>query len=178
MSFSVRLLPAIARCLSIRYWTGLGRALNFLAYDGMEIERARIGEGVRLSPMLSIRNGQRITISEGVNIGQWCYLWAGEKSGMIEIGPQALLSPEVFVTASNYDLDAGMGPVMDLPKKEASVRIGANTWLGAKVIVLPGVTIGDGTVVAAGAVVACDLPPGVLAAGVPARVIRSRGARP
>jgi acetyltransferase-like isoleucine patch superfamily enzyme len=154
---------------------GLLRNANFLGYDGAEIGKARIGRGVRLSPRISIRNGSRLSIGAGANIGQDCYLWAGDSAGRIEIGEHALLAPGVFVTASNYDFDAGDGPVMNLPKREADVRIGANTWLGVRVTVLPGVTIGDGTVVAAGAVVVKDLPAGVLAAGVPARVIRARG---
>jgi acetyltransferase-like isoleucine patch superfamily enzyme len=160
------------------FWKGLGRTFNFLGYDGAEIEMAHVGSGVLLSPTTSIRNGCRVTIAAGANIGQWCYLWAGDVSGTILIGEHALLAPGVFVTASNYDIDAGDGPVMNLPKKEADVCIGANTWLGARVVVLPGVTIGCGTVVAAGAVVVNDLPAGVLAAGVPARVIRPRGLRP
>ena len=54
----------------------------------------------------------------------------------------------------------------------ASVRIGRNCWLGAGVVVLPGVTIGDNAVVAAGSVVIRDVPPDTLVAGNPARVIR------
>lgn len=168
----------MSRLVRRSFWINLIRSLNFLAYDCADLEMTSIGRSVKLSPTISVRNGNRITIKDGANIGQWCYLWAGDNSGTIEIGENALLSPGVFVTASNYDFDAGDGPVMDLPKKEANVRIGGNTWLGAKVVVLPGVSIGDGTVVAAGAVVTTDLPAGVLAAGVPARVIRSRGGRP
>jgi acetyltransferase-like isoleucine patch superfamily enzyme len=171
------LSTAVARLFRRRYWTGLLRSANFFAHDGLELDQASIGPGVRLSPTVSVRNGSRLSIAAGANIGQWCYLWAGDIAGKIDIGEHALLAPGVFVTASNYDFDAGLGPVADLPKKEADVRIGANTWLGARVVVLPGVTIGDGTVVAAGAIVAHDLPPGVLAAGVPARVIRARGGR-
>jgi maltose O-acetyltransferase len=55
------------------------------------------------------------------------------------------------------------------------IRIGDNVWLGGGVIVCPGVTIGDDTVVGAGAVVTRDLPAGVVAAGVPARVLREIG---
>ena len=83
----------------------------------------------------------------------------------------------MFLTASNYDFDAGPGPVMDLPKREADIQIGANTWLGAYVVVLAGVTIGEGTIVAAGSVVTRDLPPNCVAAGNPARVVRQRGQR-
>jgi len=53
------------------------------------------------------------------------------------------------------------------------IRVGRGAWLGARVTILPGVTVGAGTVVGAGSVVTADLPPDVLAAGVPARVIRS-----
>ena len=55
--------------------------------------------------------------------------------------------------------------------------VGDNVWLGGGVILCPGVTIGDDTVVGAGAVVTRDLPAGVLAGGVPARVLREIGER-
>src|SRR5437879_6383545 len=61
------------------------------------------------------------------------------------------------------------------PQTEAAapITIGDNVWLGGGVIVCPGVTVGADTVVGAGAVVTEDIPPGVLAAGVPARILRS-----
>lgn len=156
-------------------WRRWGRIVNFLGYDGAEAADITCRGPVRLSPTVSVRNGRRITLGAGAQIGQGCYLWAGNSVGTIEVGDHALFGPEVFVTASNYDVDAGDGPVMRLPKREADVHIGAHTWLGTRVVVLPGVSIGDGTVVAAGAVVTHDLPPGVIAAGVPARVVRKRG---
>lgn len=58
------------------------------------------------------------------------------------------------------------------PPKCAPVSIADNVWIGARVTILKGVTIGDGAVIAAGAVVTRDIPPRVIAAGVPARVIR------
>lgn len=166
---------AVARLAHVRTWRRWARIGNFLGYDGAELDEAALGAGVRISPTVSVRNGRRIRIGAGAQIGQSCYLWAGDSTGRIEIGDHALFAPEVFVTASNYDFDAFDGPVMDAPKREADVWIGANTWLGARVVVLPGASVGDGTIVAAGSVVTGDLPPGVLAAGVPARVIRKRG---
>ena len=53
------------------------------------------------------------------------------------------------------------------------IHIGKNVWLGANVTVLPGVTIGDGSIIAAGAVVTRDVPENMIAAGVPAKVIRA-----
>jgi acetyltransferase-like isoleucine patch superfamily enzyme len=55
---------------------------------------------------------------------------------------------------------------------KAPVRIGNHVWIGARAMVLKGVSIGDGAVIAAGAIVTRDVPPGALAAGVPARVIK------
>ena len=81
------------------------------------------------------------------------------------------------ITCSNYDFDAGPGPVMNLPRREEDVVIGADTWLGVNVVVVAGVTIGDGAIVAASSVVTRDVPPGTLVAGSPARVLRSRGER-
>jgi acetyltransferase-like isoleucine patch superfamily enzyme len=135
-----------------------------------------VGPGARLSPALSIRNPERISIGAGAHIGQWSHLWAGDHAGRITIGDHALLAPEVFLTASDYDFDSSDGPVMDLPKRERDITIGANTWLGAKVVVVAGVTIGEGAIVAAGSVVTKDVPAGAVVGGVPAKVIRQRGA--
>ena len=157
-------------------WLHIGKVVNFFGYDSEGRRSARLGAGVRLSPTTSIRNGSRVSIGAGAHIGQWCCLWAGDHHGSVSIGDHALLAPNVFITASDYDFDAGDGPVMDLPKREADIVIGANTWLGTNVVVVAGVTIGDGAIIAAGSVVTRDIPAGAVAAGVPARVIRQRGA--
>lgn len=156
-------------------YRNFARLANFFGYDVAGQSRITRGAGVRMSPTVSVRNGERISIGAGAHIGQGCYLWAGNSTGRIDIGEHALLAPDVMLTASDYDFDAGPGPVMHLPKREADIRIGANTWLGAKVIVVAGVTIGEGTIVAAGSVVTRDLPANVVAAGVPAKLIRDRG---
>ena len=156
---------------------GWAKLANFFRYDSRELAKAQIGSGVYLSPTVSVRNGSRVSIGAGSHIGQWSCLWAGDSGGRIEIGEHALLAPDVFITASDYDFDAGPGPVMDLPKREGDVRIGSNAWLGAKVVVVAGVTVGDGAIVAAGSVVTRDVPENAVAAGVPAQVIRMRGER-
>ena len=65
------------------------------------------------------------------------------------------------------------GPRRDKWEAASPITIGHNVWLGGGVIVLPGVTIGDNTVVGAGSVVTRDLPPDVVAVGNPARVVRT-----
>ncbi|MCW2540853.1 MAG: acyltransferase [Frankiales bacterium] len=177
MNRQTRARRALSTVANPGTYRSLARLVNFFGYDLAGQSDISVGRGVRMSPTTSVRNGARITIGDGVHIGQWSCLWAGDTTGSIVIGDHALLAPEVFITASDYDMDAGPGPVMDLPKKEADIRIGANTWLGARVVVVAGVTIGDGTIVAAGSVVTKDLPPDCVAGGIPARVIRARGSR-
>ena len=155
-------------------WLHAFRILHFYGYSHVrERRRMRLGPRVRIAPNISIRNGERITVGADAHLGERCSLWAGDRVGRITVGEHALVGPDVYVTASNYCTDRP-GPMVDHPKQEQDVHIGAFTWLGRGVIVLPGVTIGDGTIVAAGSVVNRDLPPDVIAGGMPARILRSR----
>ena len=89
----------------------------------------------------------------------------------IRIGDDVQMGPYVQLLTPTHPLE----PEPRRAKWEAAepIAIGDNAWLGGGVVVGPGVTIGSDTVVGAGAVVTSDLPPGVLAVGVPARVVRS-----
>ncbi|MCZ2813425.1 acyltransferase [Modestobacter sp. VKM Ac-2979] len=154
-----------------RTWLKILRVLHFYYYSNVsQVPKMDLGRRVSMAPNVSIRNGERISIGEGSHIGERSLLWAGDYRGQITIGAKALFGPGVMVTASNYEIPAGQ-PVMNQPKVEGSITIGANVWLGAYVVVTAGVTIGDGAVVAAGAVVTKDLPVDCIAAGVPAKVI-------
>jgi acetyltransferase-like isoleucine patch superfamily enzyme len=169
-----RLLAALARVLSPRMLLHIGKLVNFYSYAHIEPRRRlTAGPGLRMAPNASLRNGERITLGREVHVGERSCLWAGDSSGRITLGDNALLGPEVFITASNYRLEPGT-PVMYQDKNEHDVVIGADVWLGARVVVLPGVTIGDGAVVGAGAVVSKDLPAGCVAVGAPAKVVAWR----
>lgn len=156
-------------------WVYVVRLLNFL-YQGHVVgrRRATLGSDVRISPTATFRNGERVTIGARTHVGEGCSLWAGDNSGEIVLGEDVLFGPGVYITASNYGLAPGI-PVMQQEKVEASVHIGNDVWLGANVVVLPGVRIGSGCVVGAGAVVTKDLPPMSIAVGVPAKVVGRRG---
>ena len=167
---------ALRMLFSFRAWRSLLLVANFFAYDTYGQGDIRTGAGVRLAPTVSVRNGRRITIGAGAEIGQGCHLWAGDSHGEITIGEHALFGPNVFVTVSNYRFDDDSGPVMHTGADERDIRIGADTWLGTGVVVVAGVTIGEGAIVAAGSVVTADVPAYAVAAGIPARVIRMRKA--
>ena len=93
----------------------------------------------------------------------------------IYVGDYTMFAPNVLLATAAHPILPTLrqkGYQYNLP-----IRIGKNCWLGAGVIVLPGVTIGDNTVVGAGSVVTKDLPPNVVAVGNPARVLREIGER-
>lgn len=93
--------------------------------------------------------------------------------GHIYVGNRVMFGPNVTVATANHPLEA------ELREKglqyNRDVKIGDNTWLGAGVIIVPGVSIGKNVVVGAGSVVTKDIPDDVLAVGNPARVIRKIG---
>ncbi len=127
-----------------------------------------LGEGAEIRPPLYVDYGYRIRVGRGVFAN---YGLVALDVAAIEIGDDTQIGPNVQLLTPTHPLD----PELRRAKWEAAepITIGANVWLGGGVIVLPGVTIGDDTVVGAGAVVSRDLPAGVVAVGNPARVVRS-----
>ena len=111
-----------------------------------------------------------------VHLGKNVYANAGLKlvdDTHIYIGDYTMLGPNVVLATAGHPIDPELrqkGLQYNLP-----VRIGRNCWLGAGVIVMPGVTIGDNTVIGAGSIVTKDVPSGVVAVGNPCRVLREVG---
>jgi len=137
------------------------------------MRKIRIGNDFRVSPDVNFSNELNITIGDRVSIGSRCFLWAGPDKGLILIGDDVLFGPEVVVTAANYRFNDG-APVTKQLMEEGDVVIGDDVWIGARAIILPGVTIGDGAIIGAGALVRSDVPPFAIAVGVPARVVGQR----
>jgi acetyltransferase-like isoleucine patch superfamily enzyme len=150
------------------------RLLHYYSYSHVRPRRRlSMGEGATIAPNVSLRNGERITVGRGSKIGERAYIWAGDANGRITIGEDCRFGPEVFVTASDYGL-APDEKIAEQERNERDVVIGNDVWLGARVFVNAGVTIGDGSVVSAGSVVTKSLPPGSVAVGNPARIVRRR----
>lgn len=174
MSQFQRLIRLLLSTLDPRAWINLLRLVNHYNYDHVTPRRkVRLGPGVQLSPRVSFRNPERISIGARTLVGDHCALWGGDGSGSITIGADCLLAPQIFITASNYRTGTN-APMLDQPRDERDVTIEDGCWLGARVIVVAGVTIGRGCVIGAGSVVTQSLPPGAVAVGVPARVVRYR----
>jgi len=129
-------------------------------------------EKTHIHPTVTFRRAENIEIGTHVRIQPYCAIWASPK-GRITIGQYTGLGPGTVVFSSNHQFVPGM-PYYKQPWREEAVTIGRDVWVGAGCVILPGVTIGDGAVVAAGSVVTRDVPAGAVVAGVPARVIKSR----
>ena len=134
---------------------------------------AEIGDGCYIEPPLHANFGGR-----HVHFGSRVY--ANFNLTLVDdthiyVGDATMLGPNVTLATAGH-------PILPALRAQgyqynAPVRIGRNCWLGAGVVVLPGVTIGDNTVVGAGSVVTKDLPANVVAAGNPCHVLRPIGAR-
>ena len=172
-----RIRALVRSLLDPRTYAAGVRLLHFASYSHVQqLRKLDRGAGVSFAPNVSFRNAERITLGAGTHVGEHSVIWAGNGSSRIVLGEKCLLAPRVTITASNYGVAPGEF-IMDQPKIEQDIVIGRDVWLGANTVVLAGVTIGNGAVVAAGGVVTKDVPAGAIVGGVPARVIGWRGER-
>ena len=113
-------------------------------------------------------SGGRLEIGDRVLLNFGCSIVAFER---VTIGARSLIGPHCMIMDTPFH---HLEPDRRLEAPDTDpISIGENVWLGARVVVLPGVTIGDNSVVGIGSVVTSDVPPNSVAVGVPARVIRS-----
>ena len=96
-------------------------------------------------------------------------------NGTCTIGDYVMMGADVTVITHNHSFERTDIPMMDQGfEEERPVVIGNDVWIGDKVTILPGVNIGDGSIIGAGAVVTHDVPPYAIVGGVPAKIIRMR----
>ncbi len=139
----------------------------------------------------SIIQGELFVFGHGgyIEVGEWCFIGEGARiwsSCDISIGDRVMISHNVNIFDNRtHHISSSLRhkqfkaivtkghPSSDMDLGEKPVRICTDAWLGANSIVLRGVTIGVGSIVAAGSVVTKDVPPFTIVAGNPARVIRT-----
>jgi acetyltransferase-like isoleucine patch superfamily enzyme len=151
--------------------------------------KVTVGPGCRFRRASAVRLGERVTLDAGVSVhfastraaldlGAFAYVGPGTRFDLVEplaVGEHTLFGPGCFVSDHDHGILAGLR-IDEQPSRPSAVRVGRDVWLGARAILLRGVTIGDGAVIGAGAVVTRDVPPGAVVTGVPARVVGRRGA--
>ncbi len=132
-----------------------------------ELTNAAIDPTFRLIPPVYSDQGVNIRVGRDVFINHDCTL---NDIGGITIGDEVLIGPRVSLITSGHPVDPALRRRRIVA---APIAIERGVWLCAGATVLHGVTVGEDSVVAAGAVVTRDVPAGVVVAGVPARVLRS-----
>jgi maltose O-acetyltransferase len=163
----VRLVIARLLCAALPVYTG-----NRLRAATLRAAGFAIGRGTFLGDMPSIIGGGDIYAR--LAIGSDCWINVGcllDLAACITIGDHVALGPQVTLLTSTHLIGSNLRRTSTL--QNLSVIIGDGCWLGARCTILPGVTIGYGSVVAAGAVVHKDVPPNTLVGGVPARIIKT-----
>jgi acetyltransferase-like isoleucine patch superfamily enzyme len=146
-------------------------------------DHIQIGQNcVILGDLVLLGHGGRIVIGDWCFVGENSRLWSGAQ---IEVGDRVLISHDVNIFDNDtHPLDPAerhsqfvhiktKGHPVDIELNDRPVRIGDDAWIGAKAIILKGVRVGRGAVVAAGAVVTADVPDYAVFAGVPAKMIAS-----
>ena len=167
------LVQAKLRCKELLYDFNHARpsqAGEMLALLGQLL--GAMGEGCWIEPPLYVNWGSRITLGDHVyaNTGLTVI-----DDTFVTIGSHVMLGPRVTISAASHPVDPELrrqAYQYDLP-----VVLEENVWVGAGATILPGVTIGKNSVIGAGSVVDRDIPPDVVAAGVPCRVLREIGPR-
>ena len=150
----------------------IGMELNMQYHTPEEIREImgrligkKVDDSFRMFPPFYTDFGKNITIGKDVFINSGCHF---QDQGGIRIGDGVLIGHNVVLATINHDLD----PKENRKNHYAPIMIGDHVWIGSNATILPGVTLGDHAVVAAGAVVTQDVPPLTVVGGVPAKVLK------
>lgn len=112
----------------------------------------------------------KLSIDDRSSLGANCVLY-----GSISIGKNVMMGPEVFMTTVNHRHDSTEVPMIEQGyEEEKPIVIKDDVWIGRRAMIMPGVTIEKGTIIAAGAVVTKSTPPFSIVGGVPAKVLKMR----
>ena len=127
----------------------------------------RVGDSVWLELPFRCDYGTNIHLGDKVYFNFDCVILDVRE---VRIGDHVFIAPGVHIYTATHPLKAELRRTQEFGKP---VTIGSDVWIGGKAIICPGVSVGDRSVIGAGSVVTKDVPPGVVVAGNPAKVIRN-----
>lgn len=138
----------------------------------LRLRGARIGRRVKFWRLVWIDDPRGLSIGDDVTVGRGVHILTG---GSVRVGHRAMVGHGAQLLSSGHRIPATRAEPMRFSGKDAApLEIGDDAWVGAGAIVLGGVRVGVGAVVAAGAVVSRDVPDYAIVAGIPARLVRMR----
>lgn len=170
--YLIDILKSTFTITGIKYWLSLWAYVAINMLSGRI--KAKIGRNSKVHPTVLLRQGERIEIGENCLINHNNVLQAGKEFGRIRIGNYVHTGANVMMFAFNHSIDD-----VDIPSKlqdyyDADICIEDDVWIGAGSVIVAGVTIGKGSVIGSNSVVTKDIPPYSIAAGIPAKIIKSR----
>lgn len=174
----------VGKGASIRYARHLTAGRDFIVEDYAEVncmasrgivigDRVTIGKYAIIRPtnIYGSAIGEGLKIGNNSSIGPYSYIGC---SGYIEIGENVMMSPRVSIYAENHLFDHPELTIKEQGVRREFVKIEDDCWIAANTVILAGVTIGRGSVIAAGSVVTKDVLPYSIVGGVPAKLIKHR----
>lgn len=152
----------------------IGRKCKIHADASVDASRSKgveFGEQVTLNRYAYVQGGAGgVRLGDRVEINNYSII---NGTGGVDIGDDTLIGPGVRIISYQHQYAAGQ-TIRSQPTEGKPIRIGRDCWIGANAVILAGVSVGDGAVVAAGAVVTRDVPSGAVVAGVPAVIKKTR----
>jgi acetyltransferase-like isoleucine patch superfamily enzyme len=147
------------------------RVLNAMKALFLRLVGARVGRRVVFYPGVWIAPGRNLVLGDDVDLAAGVIITT---AGGVEIGARTLVGYRAQIVSANHVIPPARGRIFGSGHEGKPVCIGPDAWIGAAALVMPGVSIGEGAVVAAGSVVTRDVEPFTIVAGVPARLVRHR----
>ena len=132
---------------------------------------AKVGKRTTIYPSVWIFPGKGLECGNDVDFALGVIVTT---NGGVTIGNRVLLGYRTQILSANHRIPEGKGRIFGAGHDQAPVSIGDDVWLGANSIVLPGVNIGEGAIVAAGSVVTKDVAAFTIVGGIPAKIIKNR----
>lgn len=156
---------------SIVFFLPRHQLFNLIKSNFLRLLGSKVGKHITYYPGITLSPGNKMVIGDHVDLA-WGVLIT--TSGGVEIGDRTLIGYNTQIFSSNHVVPPNMGRIFDSGHEKKKVIISNDVWIGAGCIILPGVTIGEGAVVAAGSVVTKDVAPFTYVGGVPAKCIKER----
>lgn len=134
----------------------------------------KCGENVNIGRMAYFGLGSDISIGSNSSIGPRAQIIGIGMGGILTIGNDVMMGPEVVILLSEHNHNRIDIPMNQQGVRTSTITIEDDVWIGMRVMILRGVTIGKGSIIGAGAVVTKNVPPNAVVGGVPARIIGYR----
>ncbi len=147
------------------------RAFIWLKEALLKLQGAKFGKRVVIYPGVWIAPGRNLIVGDDVDIAKDVMITT---AGGVEIGARTLIGYRTQILSANHNVPPAPERIFGAGHKFGKVTIGNDVWIGANCVITAGVNIGEGAIIAAGAIVTKDVPAFVYVGGIPARVIKAR----